>query len=660
MLQFIEDGVCFEGNLPDDSLTVKVNRYVPYCCTAIHAGANLRASLSGKIALSDYERWYEEDPLTDEFIISMPITIVCNDSRYEYDLNRPENEAIYETAWDKKVWKRALTPKERKESLKKHRNYYKIMHTLIEKLESMFGGAVVYDFHSYNHKRYEEETPVINIGTENIDNNRYNEDVNSWVEQLQQLDFGSEIDTTVKVNDLFYGRGYNLEYITKHFPNTLVLATEIKKIYCDELTGDIYSKVVNKLKQQFKKIILKHANSFCVSLDKWKHISSVNLLDKTIDKTLLSVDKGLYKLVRNFELLAAVNPINLPAEKRLFFRNKFNYNPKFKYSPIKINTYELKQKLRLLDVNNIHDISIKNMYENTIDSYSDKVDLISTLGTKKFLYNSLRYFGRPSQKDIKNANYILHLPYLPSDKVKEPEIDVQTAIALFKESLDNYGLTQKIELSNKVVSQVMVLNSKKRILFRPDATFRRKELLGLIEHEIGVHMVTSVNASQQKLKIFSVGHPLNTHTQEGLAVFAEYLSGNLTLRRLKKFALRVIAVDNLCNGATFSENFQSLLSINDSEANEIYDICVRVYRGGGFTKDHLYLSGFVKILNLHKKQVNLNTLLVGKTNHQYIATIEEMINRGMVEAPKLITKSFEHDHLANIDPIYEYILSGLK
>ena len=80
----------------DGSFSIKIDRYVPYVCTAIHDGGNLRAELHNKMALDDYERWYEEDPHTADFIASMPVTLVGNDSRFEYELNR--KEPVYDVA----------------------------------------------------------------------------------------------------------------------------------------------------------------------------------------------------------------------------------------------------------------------------------------------------------------------------------------------------------------------------------------------------------------------------------------------------------------------------------------------------------------------------------------------------------------------------------
>ncbi len=659
LVELIEEGKTFEATTIDGAFTVKINKYVPFICTAIHAGSNLRPELLNKIALNEYQRWYEEDPNTDAFISSMPITVIVHDSRYEYDLNRNANNCIYDEAWGNNVWERKLNPKEIQKSKEKHANYYKVIHALVAKIEQLFDACLVYDIHSYNYLRWEREVPMFNIGTERINNQKYVKYISHWFDELRKIKV-EDIPNTTGINDVFFGRGYNLEYITKNFPNTLVFATEIKKIYCDEKTGDSFPKIIRSLQQSFKEAILNNAKYFCSDLERYQKVDKVNLLDRKIDQKLLKLDKRLFDLLKNFELLAAVNPSNSATEKKRFFKNNQSVLPKFYYQPIKINAYELKQQIMELPVNEIQDISIRSMYEAVVTSYSDKIDIISTLNTPRFLFNNLRYFGRPSKNDIHNAKYLLHLPNLKGEANKEPMLNLNEAKAAFKASLDSYGIQAKIETSPKVISQVMVLNSKRSILFQPNAVFRKKELMGLVEHEIGVHMTTTMNSLEQPLKIFNLGLPLNTLTQEGLAVLAEFLSGNITLRRLKKLALRVIAVDHMCNGANFLETFSSLTNDFGSNENEAYDICIRVFRGGGFTKDFLYLSGFVKVLKMWENHENLEALLVGKTSLNYLSTIEELIDRGMILKPTLVTESFLNPKIDAVNPIYSYILSGLK
>ena len=659
LIKLIEKQETFEAISSDNSFSIKINRYVPYCCTAIHDGSNLREQLKNKIAIDDYNRWYEEDPHTGEFIDSLPITIIGLDSRFEYDLNRKPEECIYEEAWGKKVWKRPLTPTEKQTSLNKHKNFYKVVYALILKLESLYDSCVVYDIHSYNHQRWERTVPLFNIGTERLDKEKFGPFIENWVAELSAISL-SGIENHTAVNDVFFGRGYNLEFVSQNFPNTLVLATEVKKVYSNELTGEDFPKLIRELQQKLKKAILNNAQYFSEENTNWKSKNISHLLDKKNDPAIVKIDKKLYRLFKGFELLAYVNPVNTNSEQKRFIKNKYTELPKFKYAPIKVNPFELKQQLSSLKTQEISDISIRQLYESVINSSFDKIDLLSTLGTRKFLYNSLRYFGRPSKKDLTNAQYILHLPPISTEPKRVPLLSMDEAIAKFKNALDVYGIDCKIELSNRVISQVMVLNSKKTILIRPDAQFTKKEADALIEHEIGVHMVTTQNSSNEKLKIFNIGLPVNTMTQEGLAILSEYLSGNITLKRLKKIALRVVITDMMCNGADFIECFKYLVNQQQVSINDAYTIVTRIFRGGGFTKDYLYLVGFEKILKLWKSDVSLSPLLVGKTSLDFYNTIDEMIEREMIAKPKHITKSFEQPIDYESNGIYEYIISGLK
>jgi len=659
MIDLIQKGRSFEARAEDGSIEVKINRYVPYICTAIHEGGNLRSDLKPKIALDDYARWYEEDQYTADFIASLPITIVGCDSRFEYDLNRRPEECIYEEAWGNKVWKKKLTPKERKVSLAKHAGYYELLHALVSKLEDQYDGCVVYDMHSYNYKRWDRAVPVFNVGVERIDRDKFGDVLDNWEQELSSIQL-TGIPTRTGINDVFYGRGYNLEYVTTNFKKTLVLATEVSKVFCDEETGEPYPKVIKEIQHKMKQAILNNALFFTSKHTSSNYAGANLMLGRKMDPQLLKVDRGLHKLLKNFELLAFVNPTNTAQEQKRFERNRFTELPKFKYAPIHVHPFELKQQLASLPVSSIEDVSIRHMYESVVNAYSDKVDMLGSLNSKNFLYNSLRYFGRPSQRDLKNAYYLLHLPEIPGEPKRSPQVSSDEAIGFFSDSLKSYGFQAKVEKSSRVISQAMVINSKKRVLVRPDARFYRKEIKGLVEHEIGVHMLTTHNSGLQQLKVFNIGLPVNTKTQEGLAILAEYLSGNITLMRLKKLALRVILTDMMCNGADFKECFQFLVTNQRMPYSDAFTMVTRIFRGGGFTKDYLYLSGFVKILELWNSQRSLEPLLVGKTSLEFYDTIDELIDRDMVVKPEKITNSFVNPNPSHSSELYDYIISGLK
>lgn len=258
----IEAGQTFNAVASDYSFTLKIDEYVPYVCGAVHDGHQFRKELWENCLHTEYDRWFEEDPATKEMVKNHPIVLAGCDSRFEYDLNRHPENAIYNDAWGKKLWKSPLTESQKEKSLQKHANFYKVVNCLIAKLEELHGAVVVYDMHSYNWKRWDREVPVINLGTKNIDNHRYGDMVENWRASLSLLQLPYNIKATSKINDTFQGNGYFLKHITQHFGYTLVLATEFKKIYCDELNQIIFPEVVDAIEKQLQEKIKQHATLF--------------------------------------------------------------------------------------------------------------------------------------------------------------------------------------------------------------------------------------------------------------------------------------------------------------------------------------------------------------------------------------------------------------
>ena len=258
----INQAETFSAVADDYSFTIKIDTYVPFICAAIHDGHQFRQELWNNCLHTEYDRWYEEDPETKRMIDTQPIVLAGIDSRFEYDLNRPPEEAVFETAWGKQLWKNPLPAEMKQKSLDKHRNFYRVVHALISQLESKFINCVVYDMHSYNWQRWDREVPTWNLGTTNINNERFGTMVEIWRQSLSNIQLPNNIKSTANINDTFFGNGYFLKYITSHFKNTLVLATEIAKVYCDEYQQIIYPEVVESVRAALQLKIPEHAKLF--------------------------------------------------------------------------------------------------------------------------------------------------------------------------------------------------------------------------------------------------------------------------------------------------------------------------------------------------------------------------------------------------------------
>ncbi len=112
--------------------------------------------------------------------------------------------------------------------------------------------------------------------------------------------------------------------------------------------------------------------------------------------------------------------------------------------------------------------------------------------------------------------------------------------------------------------------------------------------------------------------------QEGLAVFAEYLVGGLSFARLRTLAARVIAVRRLTNGHSFAEVFNELHKNYKFGARSTFNTVMRVFRGGGLTKDAVYLRGLVEVLKYIGGGGDIETLFVGKMGPEHVSIIREL------------------------------------
>src|SRR5690606_29336960 len=97
-----------------------------------------------------------EDPFTEYTIRDVPNRVVFHRSRFEIDLNRAAEGAVYltpEQAWGLKVWAGAPAQDLVQRSLGIHAGYYAMLRQMLAGIEAEFGQFVLLDIHSYNHRR---------------------------------------------------------------------------------------------------------------------------------------------------------------------------------------------------------------------------------------------------------------------------------------------------------------------------------------------------------------------------------------------------------------------------------------------------------------------------------------------------------------------------
>ncbi|MGP4691287.1 N-formylglutamate amidohydrolase [Agrobacterium cavarae] len=232
----------------------------PIIGTAIHDGHLLRDDLLDTMALSDEERLYEEDPYTGEMIGGLTNRIIGQRSRFEIDLNRARDAAVYLTpdqSWGLEVWRARPSDAAIAASLSVHDDYYAMLLAFLDRIERSHGRFIVLDVHSYNHRRQgadgpvtaQENAPDINIGTISMDRGRWAFAVDAVMEHFASAEIGGR-KLDVRENIAFQGRGEQTRFVHETYPDTgCAIAIEFKKIFMDEWTGEPDTRVIADIRR---------------------------------------------------------------------------------------------------------------------------------------------------------------------------------------------------------------------------------------------------------------------------------------------------------------------------------------------------------------------------------------------------------------------------
>lgn len=221
----------------------------PVVATAIHDGHLVGSAALAEMAIEDAGRLREEDPFTGEALKDLPTyTIACR-SRFEVDLNRARETAIYRTpeqSWGLRVWHSEPSEAVCREALAYHDSYYTHIGSVLDDVARQHSKFVLLDVHSYNYRRDgadaaptpQADAPDINIGTFSMPRGDWAFLVDPLMDAMREYDFtGRKLD--VRENVAFQGKGEQTRFVHERYPGQgCAIALEFKKIYMDEWTGE--------------------------------------------------------------------------------------------------------------------------------------------------------------------------------------------------------------------------------------------------------------------------------------------------------------------------------------------------------------------------------------------------------------------------------------
>lgn len=294
--------------------------------------------------------------------------------------------------------------------------------------------------------------------------------------------------------------------------------------------------------------------------------------------------------------------------------------------------------------------------ERQADTLERSARMLAAVGTNAFFEYGRQIYGEPTAPHRWFPLTSLELAAHVRDTIEQlariemditpPEYQDATKVARDIERAvhAHFGdAAPKVELVEKLSANALA--TAKSIRIRRDARFTDRDASQLLHHEAYVHCATSLNGrAQTDLPILAAAHPGTTRTQEGLAVFAEIISGSMELDRMRRLADRVFGIQMAIEGADFLEVYRYFLE-RSANPDQAFESARRVFRGGvisggaPFTKDVVYLFGLLQVSIAIRscfaagRSDVLRLFFCGKLDALDIPALCELYAMGLLRAP---------------------------
>lgn len=443
----------------------------------------------------------------------------------------------------------------------------------------------------------------------------------------------------VKFTDSVYPPGreplLSSDQLSAH--NWIHLGLEVSPLYRDP-HGTLFPYELKELQHKLARALKRTFYEFTHLLTTHRPDHYHELGRRSMTHAVYETDQKLAAISNTFDLLLHVTPVNASTAWEQFKNNDFQREPEFLYRARPVDPGLLKRQLFKIPLERIEDPTIAHIFSEKREELDRMITLVADRNTKRFILGSRQLYGDVEDSLLQTAENILEK--LPAEETKSKNRECIDANEFYKRAMEEvqyYKARDKaficdVELRSDVSG---VLVSHGNFLIGADAVVSTDRINGLLAHEIGTHMLTYHNGKQQPLEELYAGMAGYEPMQEGLAVLGEYLSGEINGLRLRLLAGRVIAVKNITDGADFLETFRNLHKEIGFDSHTAYYITMRIFRGGGYTKDVVYLRGLNRVLDYLVSGQELEPLYLGKISYEHLSFIQELRWRKVLHPPSL-------------------------
>ncbi len=424
----------------------------------------------------------------------------------------------------------------------------------------------------------------------------------------------------------------------------------IRPIYRDSSgSGILYPVILQQLRRQLSRALRRAIFAFTGIKASRPSLHFDSIGPSTLVKATRMVDQQLCEVSESFDFLLQVTPVNAEQAWRAFADSDYQELPILQYRPLPYHPSLLKRRLFSVPVERIEDPTLAHLFWQKQTELDRQLTALRDLGSCDFVFGSLQLYGKPDAELIELARTILHTRWKtdPCEESDDPTplcVSAEQMAAQARDEIDYYHGRQasfhaRVEVCDHIASGLMVTGDRLYVSETFHATPGRAE--SLLHHEVGTHLLTYFNGREQPFRQLYAGLAGYDGLQEGLAMLAEYCTGGLTPARMRTIAARVLAVSGMLGELPFAETFRQLRQEYGLTARSAFISTLRAYRGGGLTKDIIYLRGLREILKYLADGHDLEPLFVGKIALDHVPFIQELRRRGIIKAPALLPRYWE-------------------
>lgn len=423
---------------------------------------------------------------------------------------------------------------------------------------------------------------------------------------------------------------------------TVVVGLEVRPTWRDSETSDIYPLRLRQFRRLFSRALQRTLFDFSRGYTTHQPRHYHMLGKRAMVKAVWDVDQRLGDVAESFDLLLLTTPVNADRAWHRFRRSRFEKMPRFRYRPVTVDPVVLKRRLYNAFIERVEDPSVFLLLRQKQDELDRQLTMILDINTPRFLQGSLQVYGAVDDNLAGIALEVLRrLPPRAREKSGEGVVDAAAfadraagEIAWYREQWPE--VAAEVHVRQDISSGLMV--SKGSLLVGSETRVPVSRVDALIQHEVGTHVLTYYNGKAQPFRQLSAGLAGYEALQEGLAVLSEYLVDGLSRPRLRLLAARVVAARLMTDGATFVDCYRTLNRDHGLEQNTAYSVTMRVYRGGGLTKDAVYLRGLNRLLGYLNDGGEMEPLYLGKIATEHVPLIKELVWRRVLRPAPLIPR----------------------